>query len=143
VEGTVSSDLDEVKALIDSQPKPVCAQLTPFEIVDADCAGGFVRLKFEEQPAFRNHFGNVQGGFAVAMLDAPISIAAYVKARAWLPTIEIKSSFLEALPIGPCIGEGRVLKLGKSLAFIEGRLLRTDGRPAVIATATALVPLAK
>ena len=139
----MSSDLDEVKALVDGQPKPVCARLTPFAIVGADCAGGFVRLEFEEQPAFRNHFGNIQGGFAVAMLDVAISIAAYVKARAWLPTIEMKSSFLEPLPVGPCVGEGRVLKIGKSLAFVEGRLLRADGRPAVIATATALVPPAR
>ena len=139
----MSSELDEFKALIDGQQKPVCAQLTPFVITDVDSVGGFARLKFGEQPAFRNHFGNIQGGFAVAMLDVAISIAGYAKVRAWLPTIEIKSSFLEPLPIGTCVGEGRVLKVGKNLAFIEGRLLMADGRPGVTATATALVPAAK
>ena len=137
------NELEAFRALLEGVPQPVCAKLTPFAITDADTAGGFVRLRFDEQPAFRNHFGNIQGGFAVAMLDVAISIAAFARTGVWLPTIEIKSSFLAPLPIGPCVGEGRVLKAGKSLAFIEGRLLTTDGLPAVIATATALVPAAK
>jgi uncharacterized protein (TIGR00369 family) len=139
----VGSELDDFRLLLDAQPRPVCAQLTPFAITDVDSARGFVRLEFERQPAFRNHFGNIQGGFAVAMLDVAISIAAYAKVRAWLPTIEIKSSFLEPLPIGTCVGEARVLKVGKSLAFVEARLLTADGRPGVAATATALVSAAR
>jgi uncharacterized protein (TIGR00369 family) len=139
----VVSALEEFRTLLDGQPKPACAKLTPFVVIDADPANGFVRLEFEPQPAFRNHFGNIQGGFAVAMLDAVISIAAYAKARVWLPTVEMKSNFLEPLPIATCIGEGRVLKLGKSLAFVEGRLLTADGRLGVTATATVLAPATK
>lgn len=139
----MSQDVDELIRLLDDQPKPVCAALTPFTVVGARFDIGFVKLEFAAQPAFRNHFGNIQGGFAVAMLDAVVSIAAYALLRQWLPTIEIKSSFLEPIPIGPCIGEGRVLKAGRSLAFIEGRLMTPDQRPAVTATATALVPAPK
>lgn len=136
----MSNDVDELRRLLDAQPKPVCADLTPFTIVDARFNVGFVKIEFAAQPAFRNHFGNIQGGFAVAMLDAVVSIAAYALLRQWLPTIEMKSSFLEPIPIGPCIGEGRVLKAGRSIAFIEGTLMTPDHRPAVTATATALVP---
>lgn len=139
----MSEEVEELKRLLDSQPKPVCAALTPFTIVDTRFDIGFVKLEFAPQPTFRNHFGNIQGGFAVAMLDAVVSIAAYAMLRQWLPTIEIKSSFLEPIPIGACIGEGRVLKAGRSLAFIEGRLMTPDHRPAVTATATALVPASK
>jgi uncharacterized protein (TIGR00369 family) len=139
----MSADVDELRRLLDGQPKPVCAALTPFTIVDVRLDIGFVKIEFSPQPAFRNHFGNIQGGFAVAMLDAVVSIATYALLRQWLPTIEIKSSFLEPIPIGPCIGEGRVLKVGRSLAFVEGRLLTSDHRPAVTATATALLPAPK
>jgi uncharacterized protein (TIGR00369 family) len=121
-------------------PKPDCAALTPLELIDADPEMNWVKICFTEQPAFRNHFGNIQGGFAVAMLDAVVSIAAFAKTNAWLPTIEIKTSFLEPLPIGPCIGEGHVIRAGKSLVFLEGRLLSPRGMPAVTAAATALVP---
>jgi uncharacterized protein (TIGR00369 family) len=130
----------ELTRLLDEQPKPVCAALTPFTLVDADFERGFVRLEFAAQPAFRNHFGNIQGGFAVAMLDAVISIAAYAALRRWLPTVEMKASFLEPIPIGPCVGEGRLLKAGRSFAFLDGQLLAGDGRPAIVATATAAVP---
>jgi len=139
----MSEAAGELRTLLDGQPKPVCASLTPFTILDARFDVGFVKLEFAPQPAFRNHFGNIQGGFAVAMLDAVVSIAAFAMLRQWLPTIEIKSSFLEPIPIGPCIGEGRVLKAGRSLAFIEGRLMTPDGRSAVTATATALIPAPK
>ena len=131
---------DELAALIAGQPKPVCAALTPFEILDADFDDGFVRLEFAEQPAFRNHFGNIQGGFATAMLDVVLSVAAYAKYRQWLPTAEIKTSFLEPISIGSCIGEGQVVRAGRNLAFIEGRLHIAGQRPAVTATATAFVP---
>jgi uncharacterized protein (TIGR00369 family) len=134
---------DELRVLLEGQSRPVCAALTPFTVVEARLDDGFIKLEFAPQPAFRNHFGNIQGGFAVAMLDAVVSIAAYAKLRQWLPTVEIKSSFLEPIPIGSCIGEGRVLKAGRSLAFIEGRLITADGRLAVTATATASIPTPK
>jgi acyl-coenzyme A thioesterase PaaI-like protein len=74
------------------------------------------------------------------MLDVVVSVAAYAKLRQWLPTVEIKTSFLEPIGIGRCIGEGKVLKAGRSLAVIEGRLMTPDQRPAVTATATAAIP---
>jgi len=77
------SVLDEFRDLLNGQPKPVCMQLTPCVITSVEPANGFVRLGFAEQPAFRNHFGNIQGGFAVAMLDVVVSIAAYAKVRAY------------------------------------------------------------
>ena len=131
---------DELRGLLGSAPKSACALLMPFTVIDADFDGGFVQLEFAPQPAFRNPFGNVQGGFAVAMLDTVLAIAAFVRLRQWLPTVEIKSSFLEPVPIDTCIGEGRVLKAGRRLAFVEARLMTLDRRTAVTATATAIIP---
>jgi acyl-coenzyme A thioesterase PaaI-like protein len=67
--------------------KPACASLTPFEIASADLDAGQVMLRFAAQPAFSNHWGNVQGGFGVAMIDVLVSVAAYANwasgARPW------------------------------------------------------------
>jgi uncharacterized protein (TIGR00369 family) len=130
----------ELQSILDGQPKPDCAKLTPFAIEEADFEAGRVRLRFAPQPAFKNHFGNVQGGFAVAMIDVLVSVAAYAKTRAWLPTIEIKSSFVAPMKMGECIGEGCVVKAGRQLVFLEARLWGADGTLAVHATATAMVP---
>jgi uncharacterized protein (TIGR00369 family) len=132
----------ELTRLLDAQPKPDCAALTPFTIDEASFDEGRVVLRFAPQPAFRNHFGNVQGGFAVAMIDVLVSVAAYAKTRAWLPTGEIKSSFVAPVTLGECRGEGVVLKAGKQLVFLEARLWGADGKLAVHATATAVVPAA-
>lgn len=133
------SDTLILRELLASQPAPVCARLTPFEIMEADFARGFVRLEFAEQPAFRNHFGDIQGGFGVAMIDVLLSVAAYARLRQWLPTVEIKCSFLCPAKLGICVGEGLVMKAGKSLAFLEGRLWGADGQLALHATATASI----
>ncbi len=133
------SDATNLSALLATQPKPVCADLTPFEVADADFAGGFVALRFAEQPAFANHWGNLQGGFGVALIDVLVSVAAYAQLRQWCPTVEIKSSFVAPAKVGECRGEARVIKAGKTLAFVEARLWGADGQLAIHATATVSV----
>jgi uncharacterized protein (TIGR00369 family) len=130
----------DLQSALNSQPAPDCAALTPFTVEEADFDVGRVVLRFAPQPAFKNHFGNVQGGFAVAMVDVLVSVAAYAKTRQWLPTVEIKSSFVAPLKLGECRGEGLVVKAGRQVVFLEARLWGADGKLAVHATATAAVP---
>ena len=139
---TMSPAVQELQTALDSQPKPDCAALTPFTVEEVDFDLGRVVLLFASQPAFKNHFGNVQGGFAVAMVDVLASVAAYAKTKQWLPTIEIKSSFVAPMKLGDCRGEGLVVKAGRQVVFLEAKLWGADGRLAVHATATAAVPAA-
>ncbi|MWV13639.1 hotdog fold thioesterase [Pseudomonas sp. R-28-1W-6] len=133
------NDLEKLQSILAASPKPACAALLPFSIIDASAEHGFVKVEFAPQPAFGNMFGNVQGGFAVAMLDLPISLAGFLKLQQWLPTIEVKTSFLAPLKLGTCIGEATIIRAGKSIAFAEARLLGPDGQLAVHATATLAV----
>lgn len=135
-------DTADVRDELAAQPLPPCAALTPFELLEADRAAGRVRLRFAPQPAFGNHFGDVQGGFVVAMLDAPLSLAAYLVTGAFLPTVEIKTSFLARAPIGTCEAEGQALRVGRSVVFTEARLWDPAGTLVAHATATALRPAA-
>ena len=129
---------EEIRSLIASQPKPVCAELTPFNIIEVENETGFVKVEFAPQPAFENHFGNIQGGFAVSMMDVVISLAAFVRVRQWIPTVEIKASFVAPARIAVCIGEGQVIRAGRSVIFVEGRLWNADNELAVHATATLM-----
>jgi len=135
------SQAAELQDMLDAQPKPDCAALTPCVVKDADFEAGRIVLVFAPQPAFKNHFGNVQGGFAVAMIDVLISIAAFAKTKLWLPTVEIKSSFVAPMKLGECRGEGVVIRAGRQLVFLEAKLWGADGKLAVHATATAAVPV--
>jgi uncharacterized protein (TIGR00369 family) len=135
-QGESMSDLEKLRALVANAPKPACAALTSFSIVETDSEQALVKVEFEPEPAFGNMFGNFQGGFAVAMLDLPISFAGLLKMEQWLPTIEIKTSFLVPAKLGTCIGEGRIIRAGKYIVIAEGRLWGSDGQLAVHATAT-------
>ena len=76
-----------------------------------------MRVAFAPQPALAI-FGNIQGGFAAAMLDVPISFSVYVRTGRFLPTVEIKCSYLRPR-IGRCIGEAQIPRR-QNLVFVEG-----------------------
>lgn len=134
------SNAAELQALLDAQPKLEGSALPAFSVEEADFDMGRVVLCFAPQPAFGNYYGHVQGGFAVAMVDVLISIAAFAKTRVWLPTVEIKSTFVSPLQLGTARGEACVIKAGSQLVFLEARLWGSDAKLAVHATATACVP---
>lgn len=133
------SDSEDLRALVADLPRPVCAELTRFEVLAARDDPGYVRLRFEPQPAFENHFGNIQGGFSVAMLDVLFSIAVYLGTGRFLPTIGLATNFLAPVPIDLIEGEGTVLRIG-AVVFAEARLYNPSGGLAAHATGTALVP---
>lgn len=132
------SDRDLVDHL-NALPMPVCADLMPCAVLEATRTPPRLVLRFEPQPAFGNHFHNVAGGFAVAMLDGVLSLVTYVATGAFLPTISIDSSFLAPLPIGEVTAEGRIVRAGSSVVFAEADLRAPDGTLCVRATGTAAV----
>jgi len=54
-------------------------------------------------------------------------------------SIDVNVSFLSAARPGPLFGEGEVIRLGKTVGFVQGMLLDDDGR--VIARASSSVML--
>lgn len=133
-------EADELVRRLNALPRPVCAELTPFDVTVARQGPAYIEVVFEPQPAFGNHFGHVQGGFAVAMLDALLSLAVFIETDTFLPTVSITSHFLAPLPIGEVTGQGRVLRRGSSLVFAEASLWSKAGRLAVQATGIAAGP---
>jgi uncharacterized protein (TIGR00369 family) len=109
---------------------PPTAAILGQEIIEIDSAAGRVKMKFQPIDACRNPMGNVQGGIVVAMLDDAAAFAAIVKSgkRIGIPTIELKTSFFAPAKAGvPLFAEGRCLKLGKRIAFMEADLFDEAG----------------
>ena len=135
-----------VSTALDGLPRPPCAELLGWEVVDARPADGWIRIRFEARPEFLNPAGYIQGGFLAAMLDDTMGPAMFVysEGRLFTPTIEMHVSFLSPARPGPLYGEGQVVQAGKSIAFLEGKLSDLSGTVLARATATArLVPSAK
>ncbi len=122
---------------LDRLPTPPCAALLGWRLLDARPEAGWIRIGFDGKPEFRNPAGLIQGGILSAMLDDTMGPAVFAKSagRLYTATISMNISFLAPARIGPIIGEATVLQLGRTVAFIEGRLIDEAGR--LLATATA------
>lgn len=127
--------------VLDNHTRPPCAELLGWHVIDARPADGWIRVGFQGRPEFVNPAGFIQGGFLAAMLDDTMGPAMFVHAegRLFTPTIDLHVSFIAPARPGPLFGEGQVISAGKSIAFLEGKLM--DGEGALIARAAATARL--
>ncbi|SCB25458.1 uncharacterized domain 1-containing protein [Bradyrhizobium shewense] len=72
-----------------------------------------------------------------AMLDDTMGPAVLVmsEGRLYTTTISMTVNFLSPAKPGPIIGEAKVTQLGKTIAFVEAKLMAENGT--VLATASA------
>jgi uncharacterized protein (TIGR00369 family) len=126
---------------LDRYPRPPCAELLGWHVLDASARDGWIRVGFEGRREFTNPAGFIQGGFLAAMLDDTMGPAMFIMGdgKLFTPTIDLHVSFIAPAKPGPIIGEGQVVQAGKSVAFLEGRL--TDASGALLARATATARL--
>ena len=126
-----------IKTALDNFPRPPCAELLGWRLLDARPGEGWIKLAFDGKPEFCNPAGFIQGGMLSAMLDDTMGPAVLVmsEGRLYTTTISMAVNFLSPAKPGPIIGEARVTQLGKTIAFVEARLMAEDGT--LLATATA------
>lgn len=128
-----------ITTALDRLVVPPCSRLLGWRLADARPDEGWVRIAFEARPEFCNPAGFVQGGILTAMLDDTMGPAVFVRTdgRLYTATIAMTVNFLSPARVGPIIGEANVVQLGKSIAFMEGRLRGESGDTLATATATA------
>jgi uncharacterized protein (TIGR00369 family) len=115
--------------------------LLGWRLLGVDIARGWIKVEFIGRPEFLNPAGRVQGGILAAMLDDTMGPAVVVKSEGALysSSIDMNISFLAAAKPGPLVCEGEVLRLGKTVGFVEGRLMDGDGRVLVRATSSVML----
>ena len=113
---------------------PPSAKLLGWHLLDARPEDGWIRISFD---GICNPAGFVQGGILSAMLDDTMgpAVFAMTDGKLYTATITMTVNFLAPANPGPIMGEANVTQLGKTIAFVEGRLTAQDG--ALLATATA------
>jgi uncharacterized protein (TIGR00369 family) len=130
----ISTALDRIEA-------PPSAKLLGWHLLDARPKDGWIRVGFDGKPEFCNPAGFIQGGILSAMLDDTMgpAVFAMTDGRLYTATITMTVNFLAPAMVGPITGEASVTQLGKTIAFVEAKLIAAHR--AVIATATASVRL--
>ncbi len=126
-----------MKTALDDFRKPPCAELLGWRLLDARPQEGWLRVGFDGRPEFCNPAGFIQGGMLSAMLDDTMGPAVLVmsEGRLYTTTISMTVNFLSPARPGPIVAEAKVTQLGRTIAFVEAKLMAEDGT--VLATATA------
>jgi uncharacterized protein (TIGR00369 family) len=126
-----------IRTALDQFNPPPSSKLLGWRLIDARPADGWIRIGFDGKAEFCNPAGFVQGGLLSAMLDDTMGPAVFVmtEGKLYTATITMTVNFLNPAKPGPIIGEANVTQLGKTIAFVGGKLMAEDG--AVLATATA------
>ncbi|MGA1341912.1 MAG: PaaI family thioesterase [Hyphomonas sp.] len=134
------SDADMLARFQSSKKRPPCSDTLGMRLVDLSQARQWVRMDFDVPQMFANPTGAVQGGFIAAMMDEAMSTAVIIASNVTMtaPTLEMKTSYLKRLMPGQASVEARILKLGKSAAFMEADCFDAGGDLVARATATAI-----
>ena len=130
-----------IATALDQIPKPPCAKLLGWQLVDARPQDGWIKIVFDGKPEFCNPAGFVQGGMMSSMLDDTMGPAVFVmtEGRLFTTTISMTVNFLAPAKPGPITGEATVTQLGKTIVFVDGRLTAADGT--LLATASSSIRL--
>ena len=109
--------------------------------ISYDVETGEVVVGYFARNEFLNLIGSVQGGILTSMLDNVMSFAvlAALEPGHAAPSLEIKTSYLSPAPAGTIIGRGNMVRRGRTIAFMEGRLYGPDDTLLATATGTAQI----
>ena len=138
---SAATGLEQLRALIASGRRPGIAESLQFELVAVDT--GFAAFEGVPGQHAYNPIGMVHGGYAATLLDSACGCAVHASlgAQQSYSTLEIKIAYHKALTdkIGRIRAEGRVISLGRRVAFAEGRLIDADGNLYASASSTLLI----
>jgi uncharacterized protein (TIGR00369 family) len=128
-----------IATALDRIATPPSAKLLGWHLLDARPSDGWIRIGFDGKQEFCNPAGFVQGGILSAMLDETMgpAVFAMTEGKFYTATISMTVNFLAPAKPGPITCEANVTQVGKTVAFVEGRLMASDG--ALLATATTSV----
>jgi uncharacterized protein (TIGR00369 family) len=130
-----------IKTALDQIAPPASAKLLGWHLLDARPAEGWLKVGFDGKKEFCNPAGFVQGGILTAMLDDTMGPAAFImtEGKFYTTTISLTVNFMASAKPGPITAEAKVTQLGKTIAFMEGKLSAEDGT--LLASATTVARL--
>ncbi|MAP93529.1 MAG: thioesterase [Ponticaulis sp.] len=139
------SDAEMLARFQNAKSRPACSETLGMKLEEINQADKTLRMSFDVSGAFSNPTGAVQGGFLTAMLDEAMSVCCIIASNVTMtaPTLEIKTSYFRPLFPGRAEAQARILRWGRSTAFMEAELFGADGKMVAKASATAALKLFK
>ena len=103
--------------------------------------GEIYKYELEFSKECLNPFNTVQGGMIASAIDeiTSISVNIFTKDKYLPSSTDIHISFHRPLFIGKIIGTAKIIKLGKKIVSVEGRLMTCSGKIAASGLHTAVL----
>jgi len=116
------------------------AELMGSEFVSYDADTKTATVRYTPPPSFASQRGAVQGGLIGGFLDEVMGTALLASTDgASLPlNLDLNMTFVRMVPLETITAKGRVIRVGRRVAFLEGELFDKDGTLLARATATAI-----
>lgn len=135
-----ATGLERVRALLAAGGRPPIGDRLEFALVEVELG----RAVFEGVPGrfAYNPMGIVHGGYAATLLDSAcgIATASQLDPGETFTTLELKVAYHRAMDerTGTVRAEGKVVTMGRRVAYCEARLTDSQGRLVASATSTLL-----
>ena len=106
---------------------------------------GVAELSMQVRPDMLNGVGWLQGGLFTALCDEAMALALFtvLDEDEGIATISESTSFLRGIRKGRIKAEGRVIKKGNSVAFLEGIITNSDDESYLSETRASFVIMPK
>ncbi len=114
-----------------------------FEYLPVDMANtdkDHLRVSFEVTEMLMNPQGSLHGGIMAAVMDISMGHLLHKTVGTGGITIEMKTQYMRPALKGRAVVEGRFIKKGRTLSFMESRLWGVDEKLAAVTTATWKMP---
>lgn len=131
--------LAQLRALMANGPRPPISETLKFDFVEVE--RGFAVFESEPDHSVYNPIGSVHGGYAATLLDSACGMAVHsqLSAGQGYTTLELKIAYHRGLTAqsGRVRTEGRVVSMGRRVAFAEAKLVDGAGRLCASATSSS------
>lgn len=135
------SGLEQLRHLLDSGRQAPIGETLKFSLTEVQLG----KVVFAGVPGVHvyNPIGVVHGGYAATLLDSACGCAVHsaLTSTQRYTTLELKVAYHRALTAGtgPIRAEGKVISLGRRVAFAEAAITDAEGKLYATATSTLLV----
>jgi uncharacterized protein (TIGR00369 family) len=122
-------DAQRTPSVFDNFEAPPSAKLLGWTLRAIDPDAGTIEIGFTADERFTNPGGSVQGGILATMLDDTQGPALFgsTHGEIYAPTIDFHVSFVKAAKPGNFVAKGRVVNIGRTIAFTEAELFDEHG----------------
>jgi uncharacterized protein (TIGR00369 family) len=131
--------LDHFRAMIagDAEPPPV-AKLVGFAMTEVE--PGRAVFEMDAGPQHASPLGSVHGGIICDLVDGAMGVshASLLEEGETFTTLELKINFMKPVWSGHLRAEGKVIKQGRTIGLVEGRVTDESGSLVAYATSTCM-----